>query len=55
MGLLLTGMIGGSLVALAGILSDADLGGVPTEIYAAGISALLFVAVSLATGKRSQT
>ncbi len=49
----LAGMIGGSLAALAGILSGADLGGVPTEIYAAGVSAVLFVAVSLATGKRS--
>ncbi len=48
----LAGMIGGSLVALAGILSDADLAGVPTEIYAAFVSAVLFVAVSLATAKR---
>ncbi len=48
----LTAMIGGSLVALAGILSGVDLGGVPTEIYAALASAVLFVAVSLATGRR---
>ena len=45
-------MIGGSLVALAGILSARfDLGGVPTEIYAALVSAVLFVAVSLMNGK----
>ncbi len=45
----LAGMIGGSLTALAGILSGVDLGGVPTEIYAALVSAVLFVAVSLVT------
>ena len=49
----LAGMIGGSLVALAGILSGADLGGVPVEIYAAVVSTVLFVGVSMATGKRS--
>ena len=49
----LAAMIGGSLVALAGILSGADLGGVPIEIYAALVSAVLFVAVSLVTGERS--
>lgn len=51
----LTGMIGGSLVALAGILSGADLGGVPVEIYAAVVSAVLFVGASVAAGKRSRT
>ncbi len=50
----LTGMTCGSLVALAGILSGADLGGVPTEIYAAVVSTVLFVGVSVATGKRSR-
>ncbi len=49
----LAGMIGGSLTALAGILSGADLGGVPTEIYAAAVSAVLFVVVSAMTEKRS--
>ena len=49
----LVGMIGGSLAALAGILSGVDLGGVPTEIYAALVSAVLFVGVSMATGKQS--
>lgn len=46
----LAAMIGGSLVALAGILSGVDLGGVPTEIYGALVSAVLFVMVSLVTG-----
>lgn len=45
----LSAMVGGSLVALAGILGDVDLGGVPTEIYAALASAVLFVVVSLLT------
>ncbi len=43
----LAAMVGGSLVALAGIAFGVDLGGVPTEIYAALVSAVLFVAVSL--------
>ncbi len=47
----LSAMIGGSLVALAGIVGGFDLGGVPTEIYAALISAVLFVAVSLLGGQ----
>ncbi len=50
----LAGMIGGSLAALAGILSGADLGGVPTEIYAALVSAVLFVVVSLLTGSSAE-
>ncbi len=47
----LAAMIGGSGTALAGILTGADLGGVPTEIYAALVSAVLFVAVSVLTSR----
>ncbi|MEE8526166.1 MAG: sodium:solute symporter family protein [Thermoanaerobaculia bacterium] len=45
----LAAMIGGSAIALVGIVTGADLGGVPTEIYAALVSAVLFVTVSLLT------
>ena len=31
------------------ILGDVELAGVPTEVYAAAVSAAIFVAVSLAT------
>ncbi len=47
----LAAVAGGSLVALAGILGGVELGGVPTEIYAALVSAVLFVAVSMLTPK----
>ena len=43
----LTSMALGSLVALYGIVTDAELGGVPLEVLAAGVSAVSFVGVSL--------
>jgi len=45
----LASLIIGSLVALGGILTKADIFGVPVEIYAAAISLVIFIVISLAT------
>jgi SSS family solute:Na+ symporter len=45
----LTALIGGAIATLAGILSKADIFGIPSEIYGAIVSLVLFVVVSLAT------
>lgn len=47
----LAAMVGGSAVGVAGIATQIDLFGMPTEIYAAAISAAVFVVVSFATRK----
>jgi SSS family solute:Na+ symporter len=39
----------GSVVALVGMTTGLEVAGVPTEVYAALVSAVVFVAVSLAT------
>ena len=49
----LASLIIGSIVALWGILTKADILGAPAEIYAALISLLIFVVVSLATWEKS--
>lgn len=48
----LSSLIGGSIVALWGILSKANIFGAPAEIYAALVSLVIFVVVSLATQKK---
>ncbi|WP_422447350.1 sodium:solute symporter family protein [Thermoanaerobacterium sp. DL9XJH110] len=48
----LASLVGGSIVALWGILTKADIFGAPAEIYAALISLVIFMLVSLATKKR---
>lgn len=48
----LASLIGGSIVALWGILTKANILGAPAEIYAAVISLIIFVLVSLATRKQ---
>jgi SSS family solute:Na+ symporter len=48
----LASLLGGSIVALWGILTKADIFGAPAEIYAALISLVIFMLVSLATKKR---
>jgi SSS family solute:Na+ symporter len=45
----LAAIIAGAAVALAGLATGLELGGLPTEIAAAGASAVAFVAVSLVT------
>jgi len=45
----LASLIGGSIIALWGILTEANIFGAPAEIYAALISAVIFVVVSLVT------
>jgi SSS family solute:Na+ symporter len=42
-------VLAGSAVALTGLLTDTSVYGIPTEIYSALVSLLVFVAVSLAT------
>lgn len=49
----LASLIGGSVIALWGILTKADIFGAPAEIYAALASAIIFVVVSLATQKQN--
>ncbi|MGD8415303.1 MAG: sodium:solute symporter family protein [Candidatus Latescibacterota bacterium] len=44
----LAAIAAGSVVALIGITTRLELGGVPTEVYAALVSAIFFVVVSLA-------
>lgn len=46
----LASLLAGSAVALAGVTTGLDVAGVPVEVYSALISAVIFVAVSLATG-----
>jgi len=48
----LSSLIGGSIVALWGILTKANILGAAAEIYAAVISLIIFVLVSLATRKQ---
>ena len=43
----LAAIFAGSAVALAGIATGYQIGGVPTEVFAASVSAIAFVAVSL--------
>jgi SSS family solute:Na+ symporter len=43
----LAAITAGSTVAIAGLVTGVQLGGVPTEIYAAMVSAVFFVVVSL--------
>ncbi len=50
----LASLIIGSLVALWGILTSANIFGVPAEIYAALVSLAVFVVVSLATQSRTK-
>jgi len=45
----LSSIIGGSIIALLGILTKANIFGFPVEIYAALVSLAIFVIVSLAT------
>jgi len=45
----ITGIVGGALVAIIGILTKADVAGVPADVYAAVVSLVLFVVVSLVT------
>lgn len=47
----LASLIGGSIVALLGILTDINVFGVPVEIYAALVSLVIFIVVSLVTYK----
>jgi SSS family solute:Na+ symporter len=44
----LAAIASGSVVALIGLTTDLELAGIPTEVYAALVSAAFFVAVSLA-------
>jgi len=47
----LASLLAGSVVALAGLTTGFDVGGVPAEVYSALVSAVVFVAVSLVTGR----
>ncbi len=47
--------VAGSAVALTGILTGARLYGIPTEIYSALVSMVVFVVVSVATGPQNRT
>jgi SSS family solute:Na+ symporter len=49
----LAAIVIGSVVALIGLTTGAKIGSVPTEVYAALVSAVAFVLVSLLT--RGQT
>lgn len=48
----LASLVGGSMVALFGILTKVNIFGAPAEIYAAIISLIIFVLVSLATRRQ---
>ncbi|MDN5332240.1 MAG: solute:Na+ symporter, family [Tepidanaerobacteraceae bacterium] len=48
----LASLVGGSVVALFGILTKVNIFGAPAEIYAAIISLIIFVLVSLATRRQ---
>ena len=45
----LAALAGGSLVATIGLIIELEVGGMPTEIWSAGVSLLIFVVVSLMT------
>ena len=45
----LASMLLGTAAALYGIVTGHSLGGIPTEVLAAGVSAVVFVVVSLMT------
>ena len=45
----LASMLLGTAAALYGIVTGHSLGGIPTEVLAAGVSAVAFVVVSLMT------
>ncbi|MFW5995930.1 MAG: sodium:solute symporter family protein [Halanaerobiaceae bacterium] len=48
----MTALLGGSLVAIMGILLNFEFGKMPVEVYSGLISLVLFVIVSLATGRK---
>lgn len=48
----LAAVAAGSLVALIGLTTGLEVAGIPTEVYAAAVSAVVFVAVSIPTGAR---
>ena len=50
----LASLIVGSIVALLGILTKANIFGAPAEIYAALVSLAVFIVVSLATQNKNQ-
>lgn len=49
----LSSLIIGAIIALVGILTKADIAGIPVEIYAALISLVIFILVSLFTQKKT--
>jgi len=50
----LSALIVGALVAIIGILTEYNIGGVPVEVYSAVVSLVLFVVVSLFTKTKTE-
>jgi len=51
----LSALIIGALVAIVGIITKLDIGGIPVEVYSALVSLILFITVSLLTTSSEKT